>query len=617
MKKVFIFLSFICWFLFASGQTLTSSFQLRKGGTIVTHLNGSGQDTTLKVDGDTARVPGKLASYFWVDSLFNTFSGSSGTVTQVNTGVWATGGPITTTGTVNVDSAAVHTYFDNYYYPLSDNPAGYLTSVTLDSTTISGFHTTNYYNTQYYPLSSNPAGYLTSVGVLDSTTISGFHTTNYYNTIYTPQTRIITINGVSQNLNADRTYNVGTVISSGITAGTGINVSGSPITSSGNIIVTNSAPDQTVVLTEGAGIDVTGTYPNFTIASTFCEPDAFTFTAQTGINVNTLTTSNSVILNGSSDCVWSFVVRGDGIPQVQLNSESWSTSCLARDGDTVTVRLTSAPLGSTEYIATLYTNGLSVPFSVTTASIDADAIAYWTASGITDPDVQGYLHNFYFDWKAAGLYAKTHAMYLLSNGSYASVKFNMVDPDDDNASFRLTENGTITYASSGVTSNGSTGYFNTHFSPNANLTANSAAIGFYSKTNASTGLNGSVTGSNRFVLAPKFGDGIGYSQLTSNAQFASVAVADSRGLFTGSKVSSTDQKLYKNGSSIASNATSDNTTWATDNVYLLVRNNGGTPDNYDTHKYTFVFITDGLSSTEVSDAYTIIQALMTNLGIQE
>ena len=59
----------------------------------------------------------------------------------------------------------------------------------------------------------------------------------------------------------------GDVTSVGITAGTGISVSGSPITSSGSITVTNSAPDQTVALTAGTGISISGTYPNFTITN--------------------------------------------------------------------------------------------------------------------------------------------------------------------------------------------------------------------------------------------------------------------------------------------------------------------------------------------------------------
>ena len=60
---------------------------------------------------------------------------------------------------------------------------------------------------------------------------------------------------------------VGTVTSVAATAGTGITVTGSPITSSGTLTITNSAPDQTVVLTAGTGITTSGTYPSFTITN--------------------------------------------------------------------------------------------------------------------------------------------------------------------------------------------------------------------------------------------------------------------------------------------------------------------------------------------------------------
>jgi hypothetical protein len=46
-------------------------------------------------------------------------------------------------------------------------------------------------------------------------------------------------------------------------AGTGISVSGA----TGNVTITNSAPDQTVVLTAGTGINTSGTYPSFTITN--------------------------------------------------------------------------------------------------------------------------------------------------------------------------------------------------------------------------------------------------------------------------------------------------------------------------------------------------------------
>ena len=60
----------------------------------------------------------------------------------------------------------------------------------------------------------------------------------------------------------------GTVTSVAATAGTGISVTGSPITTSGTLNITNTAPDQTVVLNAGTGISTSGTYPNFTITNT-------------------------------------------------------------------------------------------------------------------------------------------------------------------------------------------------------------------------------------------------------------------------------------------------------------------------------------------------------------
>lgn len=83
-----------------------------------------------------------------------------------------------------------------------------------------------------------------------------------------PDSRTLTINGTSYDLTANRSWSVGTVTSVGFTAGTGISLAGTnPITGSGTVTITNSAPDQTVALTAGTGIGITGTYPNFTITN--------------------------------------------------------------------------------------------------------------------------------------------------------------------------------------------------------------------------------------------------------------------------------------------------------------------------------------------------------------
>jgi hypothetical protein len=64
-----------------------------------------------------------------------------------------------------------------------------------------------------------------------------------------------------------------------VSAGTGISYD------SATGVITNAAPDQTVALTDGTAIDVTGTYPNFTINNT--APDqTVVLTAGTGISTS-------------------------------------------------------------------------------------------------------------------------------------------------------------------------------------------------------------------------------------------------------------------------------------------------------------------------------------------
>ena len=80
-----------------------------------------------------------------------------------------------------------------------------------------------------------------------------------------------------------------------ITAGTGITVNnGNGVSANPEIV--NSAPDQTVVLNNGTGISVTGTYPNFTIT-----------------NTGDLSITNELqTLTNSSDATNHYVVLSDG-----------------------------------------------------------------------------------------------------------------------------------------------------------------------------------------------------------------------------------------------------------------------------------------------------------------
>ena len=84
---------------------------------------------------------------------------------------------------------------------------------------------------------------------------------------YWKNTSLASGTGISTSTNANGTLTVTntapdqTVV---LTAGTGISTSGTYP----NFTITNTAPDQTVTLTAGSNVTITGTYPNFTIAST-------------------------------------------------------------------------------------------------------------------------------------------------------------------------------------------------------------------------------------------------------------------------------------------------------------------------------------------------------------
>ena len=99
----------------------------------------------------------------------------------------------------------------------------------------------------------------------------------------------------------------GTVTSVAATAGAGISVTGSPITSSGTLTITNTAPDQTVAITGAGGAVVTGTYPNFTITTpsgtvtsvTGTAPIASTGGATPAISISQATTSTDGYLSST------------------------------------------------------------------------------------------------------------------------------------------------------------------------------------------------------------------------------------------------------------------------------------------------------------------------------
>jgi hypothetical protein len=122
---------------------------------------------------------------------------------------------------------------------------------------------------------------------------------------------------------------------SSVTVNTGTGLSGGGnVALGGTLNLTNTAPDQTVVLNNGSGISATGTYPNFTIANT----GDLSNTNEGSLTVGVGTASTSLINSNTS-----------GSTPVTL--QAGSNISLTESGNTITIASTN-PGGTVTNVAT-------------------------------------------------------------------------------------------------------------------------------------------------------------------------------------------------------------------------------------------------------------------------
>ena len=187
----------------------------------------------------------------------------------------------------------------------------------------------------------------------------------------------------------------GTVTQVNATAGTGISVSGSPITTSGTLTITNTAPDQTVSLTSGTGISTSGTYPNFTITNS--APDqTVSITAGTGITKSG-TYPNFTITNSAPDQTVS-LTAGTGIstsgtyPNFTITNSAPDQTVSLTGSGTVSISGTYPNFtitGSVAGISDGDKGDITVSSSGATWTIDNQAVTYAKIQNVTDARLLG------------------------------------------------------------------------------------------------------------------------------------------------------------------------------------------------------------------------------------
>ena len=254
---------------------------------------------------------------------------------------------------------------------------------------------------------------------------------------------------------------------------------------------------------------------------------------------------------------------------------------------------------------------------------DPDAQAFFTASGLTGATNLTAINQLVLDLKGFGIWTKMKAIYPFVGGTAALHKWNLKDPQDTNAAFRLVFNGGWAHSATGVTPNGTNGYANTFLDSANNLSLNSGHMSFYSRTNL-------VTTAIKVDMGSLKSSPDSYTDLQlssqSNTRFRfnnglplnSISSTTTLGFFTGSRTALNVIKTYRNGAVIISGAAASNATSSAD-YFIGASNNHGTgttdsPQFYSSRECAFASIGDGLTDTEAANFYTAVQAYQVALS---
>jgi len=239
---------------------------------------------------------------------------------------------------------------------------------------------------------------------------------------------------------------------------------------------------------------------------------------------------------------------------------------------------------------------------------DADAQAFidrvLAAGGALSAQEQSAVNQLVLDLKANSLWSSMKAIYPMVGASAAACAQNL-----KSASFTGVFNGGWTFASAGVTPNGSNGFFNTNFNPTGNFSVTSFSYGGY--TPATTNKDGAYNGAN---VTPNY-----FMHSFRSFGVAEFWTSDGNDIIYSGGVTGmiqcnllgTSKKLYANNT-IGGSATAT-TILPNLNMYIGGVNGLSFRDN---KTLSFYYYSDGLTDTQASNFYTAVQAFQTTLSRQ-
>lgn len=245
---------------------------------------------------------------------------------------------------------------------------------------------------------------------------------------------------------------------------------------------------------------------------------------------------------------------------------------------------------------------------------DTDAQAFITAAALTDTTQKTAINNLVIGLKNASLWTKMNAIYPMVGGTASAHKFNLKNPVDTNAAFRLSFLGGWNQLSTGAQP-GVNGYIRTYLIPSTTGAITRFAFGIYSRTQNTTPTqvygsynNATVIFAQQNLTAANFIIGPSASLLSYTATPTTrfmMARRDAANLIQG----------YRDGTSLGTN-TATITSLPTAEFFFAARSQDGVAGLYSVHEIAFAFIagTAALTNADAINLTTLVNNYQLTLG---
>lgn len=250
--------------------------------------------------------------------------------------------------------------------------------------------------------------------------------------------------------------------------------------------------------------------------------------------------------------------------------------------------------------------------------LDPDAQAFITAAGITDSTQESAINQLVLDLKSASIWSKMQIIYPIVGGTATTHKYNLKDPRDLDAAYRLSFNGTFVHNANGAaaTSGAPTPYADTHWIPNNQTFTNGVhwSANIYSEGSLSQ-YNMGIAQSGDWAIINDYGPGsnLDYWQAGTGG-YLTTSTATGIGYTLGTSNGTNFRGLYVDGSLGASNTTGSISSSQSIPAYLWAVNNNNSAIGPSDDFANFYTIGEYLNSTEVAALNTAKNTFNTTLG---